>query len=190
MNNADRLKRSMRPGRVYRRQNLKGFSTAVDRDLGSLVACGDVKKLAGGLYYRPRKNRFGDTPPDDRDLVRAFLKTTDFLLTSRNHYNQLGLGLTQVYNTYLVYNHKRSGNFSLGGKNFEFRVVPAYPEKLSKEYLLVDMLNNLKSLPDDTDLVLRNLKSCLNQFDRAGVSKHQERYGRPVARRALQEARA
>jgi len=180
----------MRLGRVYRRQDLQGRSTAVDRDLGSLVTCGDVKKLAGGLYYRPRKNRFGDTPPDERDLVRAFLKTTDFLLTSRNHYNRLGLGLTQVYNNHLVYNHKRSGHFSLGGKNFEFRVVPAYPRKLSKEYLLVDMLNNLESLPDDTDLVLRNLKFRLNQFDRAGVRKHLERYGRPVARRALNEARS
>ena len=93
----------------------KDFSTAVDRDLKSLVASRDVKKLAGGLYYRPRKNRFGDTPPDDRDLVRAFLKRPTSCLTSRNHYNQLGLGLTQVYNTYLVYNHKRSGDFSLGG---------------------------------------------------------------------------
>ncbi len=190
MKNADKLKKSMRPGRVYRRQHLKGFSTAVDRDLRLLVASRDVKKLAGGLYYRPRKNRFGDTPPDDRDLVRAFLKTTDFLLTSRNHYNQLGLGLTQVYNTYLVYNHKRSGDFSLGGKHFKFLLVPAYPERLSKEYLLIDMLNNLKQLPDDTDLVLRNLKSQLNQFDQAGVRKQLERYGRPAARRALQDARA
>ena len=190
MKNAEKLKTSMRPGRVYRRQHLKDFSTAVDRDLKSLVASRDVKKLAGGLYYRPRKNRFGDTPPDDRDLVRAFLKTADFLLTSRNHYNQLGLGLTQVYNTYLVYNHKRSGDFSLGGKHFKFRLVPAYPEKLSKEYLLIDMLNNLKHLPDNTDLVLRNLKSRLNQFDQAGVKKQLERYGRPAARRALQEAHA
>ena len=175
---------------VYRRQHLKDFSTAVDRDLKSLVARGDVKKLAGGLYYRPRKNRFGDAPPDDRDLVRAFLKTADFLLTSRNHYNQLGLGLTQVYNTYLVYNHKRSGDFSLGGKRFKFLLVPAYPEKLSKEYLLIDMLNNLTQLPDNTDLVLRNLKSRSNQFDQAGVRKQLERYGRPAARRALQEVHA
>ena len=180
----------MRVGRVYRRQDVEGFSTSVDRDLSSLVASGDVKKLSGGLYYRPRKNRFGNTPPDDRDLVRAFLKTADFLLTSCNHYNQLGLGLTQVYNTYLVYNHKRSGDFLLGGKHFKFRMGPAYPEKLSKEYLLVDMLNNLGHLPDNTDLVLRNLKSRLNQFDQADLRKHLDRYGRPAARRALQEAHA
>jgi hypothetical protein len=38
--------------------------------------------------------------------------------------------------------------------------------------------------------VLRNLKSRLNQFDQQGVRKHLERYGRPAARRALQEAHA
>jgi hypothetical protein len=190
MKSADKLKKSMLAGRVYRRQELTGFSSAVDRDLKSLVETGDVKKLSGGLYYRPRENRFGDAPPDDRDLVRAFLKSSDFLLTSRNHYNQLGLGLTQVYNTALVYNHKRAGEFCLAGKNFEFRMVPAYPQKLSKEYLLVDMLNNLRHLPDDTELVLRNLKFRLSDFDRASLEKQLERYGRPAARRALQEASA
>jgi hypothetical protein len=49
------------------------------------------------------------------------------------------------------------------------------------------MLNNLKHLPDNTDRVLQNLKYRLSQFDRAGVMKHLERYGRPAARKALQE---
>jgi hypothetical protein len=107
------------------------FSTAVDRDLATLVATGVVRKVASGLYCRPRENPFGPTPPDDREIVRAFLKTDDFLLASYNHYNQLGLGLTQVYNTYVVYNHKRSGAFQLGGKRFRFRQVPAYPRRLT-----------------------------------------------------------
>ena len=190
MKSAEKLRKSMRLGKVYRREDLTSFSTAVDRDLKTLVAAREVKKLAGGLYYRPRKNRFGDTPPDPQDLVRAFLKTDDFLLTSYNHYNQLGLGLTQVYNAYMVYNHKRSGDFSLGGKHFKFRMVPAYPKTLNKEYLLVDLLNNLKQLPDSTDLVRRNLKSRLHQFDRDSVQKLLERYGRPAARNALHKAYA
>ena len=122
--------------------------------------------------------------------MRAFLKTDDFLLTSYNHYNQLGLGLTQVYNAYMVYNHKRSGDFSLGGKHFKFRMVPAYPKSLSKEYLLVDLLNNLKHLSENTDLVLRNLKSRLHQFDKDSAQKLLERYGRPAARNVLQKAYA
>ncbi|HAH04953.1 MAG TPA: hypothetical protein DCM05_00280 [Elusimicrobia bacterium] len=190
MKNAEKLKHAMRPGHVYRRQDLEGSSLAVDRDLKTLVDRGEVRKLAGGLYYRPRKNPFGAAPPEDRELVRAFLKTDDFLLTSYNHFTQLGFGLTQVYNSYVVYNHKRVGEFTLGGKRFRFRVVPAYPHKLSKEYLLVDLLNNLKNLPDDTTLVLRNLRTRLAEFDREGVRDCVTRYGRPAAKAALQEAYA
>jgi len=190
MKNAEKLKNTMQPGQVYRRQDLVSSSTAVDRDLKTLVASGDVQKLAGGLYYRPDKNSFGVTRPDDRGLLRAFLKTDDFLLTSYNHFNQLGLGLTQVYNHYLVYNHKRSGDFTLGGKRFKFRLVPAYPHELSKEFLLVDLLNNLKHLPDNTDLVRQNLKYHLSAFNLKKVRECLARYGRPASRTALEKAYA
>ena len=190
MSNSERLKNAMLPGKVYRRKELSGFSTAVDRDLKTLVAAGELQKLAGGLYYRPRKNPFGVRPPEDRQIVRAFLKTDDFLLTSYNYFNQLGLGLTQVYNDYVVYNHKRSGCFFLGGKRFKFRLVSAYPHHLSKEFLLVDLLNNLKHLPDNTDLVLRNLKSSLGDFNRQAVYEQLARYGRAATHAALEEAYA
>lgn len=190
MKNAEKLKNVMRPGRVYRRQDLSGLTTAVDRDLKTLVESGEVRKLGYGLYCRPKKNVIGDTPPDDRELVRAFLKTEDFLLTSYNHFTNLGLGLTQVYNTALVYNHKRSGEFRLGGKRFQFRLVPAYPKTLSKEYLLVDLMNHLRELPDDISAVRRNLKYEIKEYDLARVSECLRLYGRPAARRALSETYA
>jgi hypothetical protein len=188
MKNADKLKGAMLPGRVYRRQDLTGASTAVDRDLKTLLGKGEIRKLHGGLYSRPRENPFGFTPPSDHELVRAFLKTGDFLLTSRNHYNQLGLGLTQVYHDSVVYNHKRAGDYILGGKRFRFRRVPAFPRRMTREYLLVDLLNNLESLPDDTGLVRRNLGSRMDDFDRQAVRDCLQKYGRPAARRLLQDA--
>lgn len=190
MKSAEKLRKSMVTGKVYRRQDLQGFTTAVDRDLRTLVGNGSVEKLHGGLYYRPEKNPYGVSPPSNEELIRAFLKTDDFLLTSYNHYNQLGLGLTQLHNAYVVYNHKRSGEFDLGGRRFRFRLLPAFPRELSKEYLLVDLLNNLERLPDDTDRVRRNLKSRLHEFDRRSVQELSEKYGRPSARRVLRLAYA
>ncbi|MBI5243362.1 MAG: hypothetical protein HY922_06695 [Elusimicrobia bacterium] len=190
MKNAEKLKESMRLGRVYRRQELGGLTTAVDRDLKTLVESGDIRKLGYGLYYRPKKNVLGDAPPGRKELVRAFLKTDDFLITSYNHFTNLGLGLTQVYNDTIVYNHKRAGEFRLGGRRFQFRLVPAYPKKLSKEYLLVDLMNHLRELPDDISAVRRNLKYQINEFDHSKVSEYVRRYGRPAARRALSEAYA
>lgn len=190
MKNAEKLKNGMQPGKVYRRQDLERLSTAVDRDLKQLVESGEVHKLAGGLYYRPEKNAFGFAPPEDRDLVRAFLKSDDFLLTSYTNFNRLGLGLTQVYNHALVYNHKRAGEFRLGGRRFQFRVVPNYPPQLSKEFLLVDLLKNLRKLPDDTAAVLRNLRPSLNEFDRAKLQENLELYGNPAAKNVLNEVLA
>ncbi|MBI4064193.1 MAG: hypothetical protein HY401_07835 [Elusimicrobia bacterium] len=187
MKNAEKLKNAMEPGQVYRRQDLEGLSTAVDRDLKTLVEAEEVNRLSGGLYYRPRKNALGATPPDNQDLVRAFLKTDDFLLTSYNHFTDLGLGLTQMHNHTLVYNHRRAGDFRLGGHRFKFRLVPAYPKALTKEYLLVDLLNNLRKLPDDVDAVRRNLQSHLNEFDRKKVLEYAELYGNPAAKRTLRE---
>lgn len=192
MKNADKLKEAMEPGRVYRRQDLEGLSTAVDRDLKALVASEEVRKLSGGLYCRPKGSQWGPLPPEDRELVRAFLKTDDFRLTAYDDFNLLGLGLTQVYTVYVVYNHKRAGTFTLGRKEFRFRLVPAYPttELVEPEYLLVDMLNNLMRLPDNVELVLRNLKEGVKRFDKAKVLENLTRYGNAAARRYLREAYA
>lgn len=191
MKNADKLKEAMELGRVYRRQDLEGLSTAVDRDLKTLVDSGEVRKLSSGLYCRPKPSVWGPVPPEDRELVRAFLKTDDFRLTSYNDFNVLGLGLTQVYTVYVVYNHKRAGNFKLGGKEFQFRLVPAYPTgTVEPEYLLVDMLNNLRKLPDNVELVLRNLKKGVERFDREKVHEFLDRYGNPSAKRLLHEVYA
>jgi hypothetical protein len=185
MKNAEKIKNALRPGRVCRRQELGGLTTAVDRDLKTLVRSGEVRKLGYGLYYRPKKNPFGDAPPEDRELVRAFLKTDDFLIASCNNFVDLGLESTQVRGRRLVYNHKRSGDITVGGRRFSFRLVPAYPKKPSKEYLLVDLLNRLAGSSDDAGRALANLPSRLSEFDRDKLSENLERFGRPAARRIL-----
>jgi hypothetical protein len=190
MKNAEKLKNAMTVGRVYRRQELEHVSRTPDRDLKTLVNSGEVERLAGGLYYRPKRNAFGAVPPLERELVRAFLKTDDFLVTSHTYFNQLGLGLTQVYNDCVVYNHARKGYFNLGGRRFLFRCPRSYPRELSKEFLLVDLLNNLKELPENTDNVVENLKRRLSEFDADKVEENLALYGRARAREALHQAHA
>ncbi len=115
----DQLKRHLRPGRVYRREDLLPWSHSVDRHLKELTDDGTLQKLRTGLYYSPRKFEFGEAPADEHELVKAFLKTDRFVLTSPNAYNQLGLGTTQLYNKRVVYNqkggHPGQGEPPLGG---------------------------------------------------------------------------
>src|SRR5438477_11902292 len=101
-----RLENHLEMGRVYRREALLPFSNALDRDLKKQERLGTLEKVGVGLYYCPRKSRFGALPPTDHELVGSFLKDDPYLLFSWNDYNALGLGLTQLYNSVVVYTRK------------------------------------------------------------------------------------
>lgn len=158
MNALEDLKKHLRPGQVYRRGDFEQWSNAVDRHLKLLIKDGTLQKMTQGMYYYPAKASFGEVPPEDEKLVRAFLKSDEFLLTSPNLYNSLGVGTTQLYNKRVVYNHKRHGQFVLGGKAFDFRLKHKFPKELSEEFLLVDLLNNLNDLAEDREDVLQSVK--------------------------------
>src|SRR3954452_963179 len=146
MTKLQQLKKHLRPGRVYRREELAQWSSAVDRHLKQLVDDGTLTKLAGGLSLSPRNTVFGKAPAEDHQVVESFLKDRRFLLASPNAYGSLGVGTTQLYDKTVVYNHKRHGDFLLGGRKFAFRVRPSFPKSLTKEFLLVDLVNNLDQL--------------------------------------------
>ncbi len=177
MSRLQKLKDQLTPGTVYRRADLELWTTSVDRHLQELTADGSLKKLATGLYYAPKVSKFGKVPPNERDLVEGFLKDDSFLLVSPNAYNSLGLGTTQLYNTTWVYNHKRKGSFKLGELKFEFKLKSSFPNELSKEYLVVDFMNNLESLAEDTKFLKANLKKNAARFDTDELNQMARRYG-------------
>lgn len=157
MTKLDELKKHLKPGRAYRREELTRWSTSVDRHLKQLVEQGILKKLSGGLYAYPKETAFGPAPASDKDVVSAFLRDDRFLLASPNAYNSLGVGTTQLYDKTVVYNHKRHGEFQLGGRKFAFRMKPRFPKSLTKEFLLVDLVNNVGQLAEAKDEVLKRV---------------------------------
>jgi hypothetical protein len=120
---------------------------------------------------------FGKTPPDEKKLVRSFLNDDRFLLTSPNAYNRPGLGTTQLYNERTVYNHKRHGEFKLGNRKFRFRMIPHFPNKLTEEFLLVDLVNILGSLADDSSEVLKKVSTKVKTMDKAKLEHSVKEYG-------------
>jgi hypothetical protein len=156
---------------------LAQWSNAVDRHLRQLVADGTLTKMSGGLYYRPKQTAFGEAPAEDNELVETFLKDRRFLLASPNAYNRLGVGTTQLYDKTVVYNHKRHGTFSLGGRKFDFRVKPAFPKRLSREFLLVDLVNNVDQLAESKDEVLTRVKEQAAHSDTARLCRYARDYG-------------
>lgn len=187
MQNKDRLNQCLNAGKVYRRSKLAHFTTAVDRDLASLVNKHLLVKVGPGLYYKPRQSRYGPLPPDHANLVKAFLRDGFFLVYSWNEYNKLGLGLTQLYNRMVVYNRKRHGVFKLGHKEYDFRCTSrGFPKKLTREFLLVDLLNNLKELDEDPEKVKRNIKKFIDSYDVNFVMENARLYGKVATLKFLE----
>src|SRR5882724_4220884 len=186
MTRLQQLKKHLRPGRVYRREDVAHWSKAVDRHLRQLVEEGTLTKLAGGLYAYPRQTVFGRAPAADDELVTTFLKDDRFLLASPNAYNQLGVGTTQLYDKTVVYNHKRHGRFSLGGRVFDFRLKPSFPKSLSKEFLLVDLVNNLGQLAENREQVLKRVKQHVLSTNRTRLMRYARAYGNVRTRKFFQ----
>lgn len=179
------LKQHIKSGVVYRRSDLEFYSTAVDRDLSQLVKEGVLFKLRQGLYYAPKKSKFGMVPPDDTDMVSKFLKNDNFLLVSPNSYNSLRLGLTQLYNTTWVYNHKRHGEFKLNGKNFLFKLKSAFPETLTTEFLVVNLLDSIEELAEDSNKVVESFEKNITRFDINELIKMSAHYGSGTTRKLI-----
>ena len=187
MQKVEGLRNKLRKGRAYRREDLAQWSASIDRHLSQLVEDGTLKKLAQGLYYVPKPSAFGPTPPDETEVIKTYLKGDDFLIVSPNYYNSLGLGATQLYNRKRVYNHKKHEDVKLGNKVFEFRRKPKFPKKLSREYLVVDLLNNVKYLAEDEQVILENLRKNIHAFDAKALQAHTQRYGTIRTKKILQQ---
>jgi len=177
MTKLEEFKRHLKPGHAYRRADLARWSTSVDRHLRQLVESGTLKKLSGGLYAYPKETAFGPAPASDRDVVGAFLKDDPFLLASPNAYNSLGVGTTQLYDKTVVYNHKRHGEFQLGGRKFAFRMKPRFPKSLTKEFLLVDFVNNVDQLAEAKDEVLERVMQRATAADSRRLRRAVREYG-------------
>lgn len=183
MKQLEKLKTKLKPGEVYRRADLVKWTSAVDRHLQQLVMEGVLEKLSGGLYYVPEKSVFGKVTADEQELLQTFLKDDRFVVTSPGDYNALGMGTTQLYNERRVYNQKRHGTFKLGNRSFHFVRKPNVPAKLSKEFLMVDLMNNLYKLEEDQPALLqrvhtkaramnqRTLKKLVRDFGTVGTKK-------------------
>lgn len=176
------LKKHLKPGEVYRRSDLEQWSNAVDRHLATLVKDGTLQKLQQGLYYYPAVSVFGTVPPDEKLLIRSFLKDDYFLVTSMNDYNSLGVGTTQLYNKRVVYNHKRHGEFTFGKRTFLFQVKHRFPLKPTSEFLMVDLVSNLEKLAEDTEVILKNVETKAATMDLKKLKRAVNDFGNTQAK--------
>jgi hypothetical protein len=179
----------LRPGRVYRTRELARWGANPPRLAKRLVREGKLIPLAHGLYAHPRRGRFGVVPPGDEEVMRAFLDGAPFVFTGPEQWNALGLGTTAVFSAPLVYNGKRSGNFSLGGRRFVLRRV-AFPALPTPEWFAVDLLENAGAAGASRDDLGHALARALarGSLDRQSLHKAARRYGTRKTQEVVERA--
>lgn len=169
---------SFEPGRVYRTRELAQWSANAPRLAQRLVRDGQLVQLAHGLFAAPRRSRFGEVPPTDEALLHAFLDGEPFVFTGPERWNALGLGTTAVFATPLVYNTKRSGHFTFGGRKFLLRRV-AFPQTPSPEWFVVDLFENAERAAAAREDLRSALEAALRagKFDSDQLASMSTRYG-------------
>ena len=98
----------------------------------------------------------------------------------------MGLGITQLKNETFVYNNKRHGEFELSGRNFSFkRPNNGFPKKLTKEFLFVDLMNNLKFVGEDVKALKMKLTNrvCSTDVDQKLLSSLAKVHGKVGTRK-------
>jgi hypothetical protein len=180
MTQIEQLRKHLIKGKVYRRAELANWSS---RHLNELLKDETLQKLNRGLYHFPADGVFGKTPPEEKELVRCFLNEDKFLLHSLNAYNSLGVGTTQLYNERIVYNHKRHGAYKLGNQIFHFRKKVHFPKKVTEEFLIVDLVNNIDALAEDPSKILKHVISKIHTMNKAKLRRSVAAYGNRKAKK-------
>lgn len=165
-------------GRVYRTRDFARWTAHAPRLAKRLTAEGHLVQLAHGLFAAPEQSRFGAVPPTDEALMRAFLDDALFVFTGPPRWNALGLGTTAVFADTLVYNTKRSGRFTLGGRSFLLRRV-GFPYPPPREWFVVDLLEHADQAASSRAELAPRLADALarGRFDRDKLADMALRYG-------------
>jgi hypothetical protein len=180
---------TLRSGRVYRTEDFTRFDTNPTRLASKLVKSGKLRQLRKGLYYAPLQSAFGEVPPSESELLRAFFRGESYLRSGPSVWNTLGLSSTGVEVVPLVYNTTRTGEVHLGPRRFELRRV-RFPRKPDAEYFVIELLENVERAGVDVDSVRRALTGALERgrFDPALLLARAGEYGTRATQELVRQA--
>ncbi len=169
---------NLEPGRAYRTRELRRWGANPARLAKRLVREGKLHRAAHGLFYAPVDSKFGPAPPGQRELLRAFFGDSPFLVCGPPKWNRLGLGSTAMFAATLVYNTKRTGDFTFDGRSFLLRRV-LFPEDPPPEYFVVDLIEQHEMAGVSLSDLERGLIATLaeGRWDRNRLQEMAEEYG-------------
>lgn len=125
-------------------------SLAVAAALSRLVKEGAIRRARKGVYYTPRKTRFGELAPDPASVAAAVLKNRDVEWRPSGLPAYNGLGLTTQVSPMLTVDVADSiRSLEVGAPTrVRLRSVPSLKGLSANERALLDALSDLRRVPN------------------------------------------
>ena len=115
--------------------------------LERMCICGELGKVAIGIYYIPNISKYGIIPPSDRQIIEAFTKNETGMVVGYSMYNNLNL-TTQVSKTVNVLSSALEG-FSKTIRNVSVKQVQLdYSEEVKNMIKGLEVLQNFYEIQD------------------------------------------
>ena len=70
-----------------------------------------------------------------------------------------------------AYLKKHHGKFKQGNRTFNFQMKPYFPKEVSKEFLLVNLVNNVNKLAEAQDVMLERVSRLAANMDSSPLKK-------------------
>jgi len=137
--------------RLWTFRDFRAFpGSAVAMTLSRLARKGVVRRLRKGVYYRPKKTRFGELKPDAVRVVSTVLdsKGVDWRPSGLAAWNALGL-TTQISGVPTLAVARRV-SVEAPETAVRLRVVPTVHALSAEERAALDALRDLRRIPDTT----------------------------------------
>ena len=153
----------------------KSKSMALSKALSRLTKSGRIKRLKRGIYYKPKKTKYGELKPDENEILKNILYKKNKrigYITGVKLYNRLGL-TTQVANEYQIAVNKLKKDIEVGKTIINFiRVNPPISENNYKLLQYLDVLKNIKNIPgSDKNTVYKKIKNIILKLKNSEINK-------------------
>ncbi len=125
----------------------------------------ELMKIAKGLYYRPKRSKYGIVPPSEKEIVSAFTENRTGTIIGYTLYNSLGL-TTQVSKNISVLSSRIEGDTKTI-RNISLRQVPfIYSKEINQMIHCLEVLQNFNDIQDiDYNAFLMYTKCTADEFN-------------------------
>ena len=149
---------------------------ALSKALSRMVKENKLEKIEKGVFYKPKKSKFGRISPSINEVIKKELEKNGEMvgyITGINLYNKLGL-TTQISNVIEIGINKRKASKEVMGTKVKFIQVNSKIDKSTVNLLqLLDAMKSIKKIPDsnvnENYKILKYKINELNKFEQEKI---------------------